>query len=256
MTDEHLALPPSPLDTAEFPHEEILRRLEMGRLVVKNTREGSQLGIRHVASPATERRRAVSGAPHRLKEDRRRFKPLNIPTLFPASGPILVLVVGGFADQFALTAATPLWEDAPASALVWQALARAGLLYREEHEGELRPSRHEPPPRTQGIAMTYAGFRARGEVADFERIIHPWNVHRLQTLMQACWQRSTNRLKIITLGEAARFMTCACIYGMPDIPVLSLPEPTTECLARNNSREEDWVEWAADLMVIGRPAER
>jgi hypothetical protein len=151
----------------------------------------------------------------------------------------------------------PFWEDGTqSSALIWQAMSRAGLIHRKDagfSENGGWPSNHAP--RAQGVAMTYAGFKRQGEIPDFDRIIHPWNLHRLQTLIQACWERSMNRLKIITVGEAARFMMCACVYGMPDIPVLSLPEPTAENLAKNSAATDSWVEWAADLMAVGRSLE-
>lgn len=236
----------SPLDTAEFSPQEILQCLEMGRLVIRNTQEGSRLEVDHVAKPCHERRISAGPAP---SGERRRFRPLNIPTIFPESGPILVLLVGGFADEKAMQCSVPFWEDgSPMSSFIWQAMSRAGLLHRRDTEF----SANSATPRTQGLAMTYAGFRRRCEVPDFDRIIHPWNIHRLQTLIQGCWERSMDRLKIITVGEAARFMMCACVYGMPDIPVLSLPDPTEECLAKNASSSTDWVEWAADLMVVGR----
>ena len=248
---------PSPLDTAEFSHEEILQRLELGRLVVKNTEEGSRLEVAHVATPSTDRRTLGDANPH-PDMDRRRYRPLSIPTLFPESGAILVLLVGGFADDSALKCLAPFWEDGnPGSTFIWQAMSRAGLIHRRDtgFNQENSGSRGNHPPRIQGLAMTYAGFKRRGEIPDFDRIIHPWNLHRLHTLIQASWERSMDRLKIITVGEAARFMMCSCVYGMPDIPVLSLPEPTTECLARNSSDASNWVEWAADLMVVGRSLE-
>ena len=248
---------PSPLDTAEFSHEEILQRLEQGRLVVKNTEEGSRLEIAHVGTPSIDRRDNREADPA-LNTDRRKFRPLNIPTLFPESGAIRVLLVGGFADDHALKSPSPFWEDGIASSgFLWQALGRAGLVdgTDSDRNQEIRSLHHVSPPRTQGLAMTYAGFRRRGEIADFDRIIHPWNLHRLQTLTQACWERSLNRLKVITVGEAARFMVCAYVYGMPGIPVLSLPEPTPECLARNGSAAGNWVEWAADLMAVGKHLE-
>lgn len=240
---------PSPLDTAEFSHEEILQCLEMGRLVIKSTQEGSRLEVDHVARPCQERRINAGPAP---SGERRRFRPLNIPTLFPETGPILVLLVGGFADENAMRCTTPFWEDgSPMSSFIWQAMSRAGLIHRRDAGlGESSSA-----PRTQGLALTYAGFRRRGEIPDFDRIIHPWNIHRLQTLIQGSWERSMDRLKIITVGEAARFMMCACVYGMPDIPVLSLPDPTEECLAKNASSPTDWMEWAADLMVVGKSLE-
>ncbi len=243
-----------PLDTAEFSHEEILERLEQGRLVVKNTDEGSRLEVTHMAAPAQERRTAMEVVTVPGTE-RRHFRPLNIPTLFPESGPILVLLVGGFADDAALKCTVPFWLDGtPSSAFLWQAMSRAGLIH--SFDAHLSIDGHgigsALPPQTQGLAMTYTGYRRRGEVPDFDRVIHPWNLHRLQILIQACWERSMDHLKIITIGEAARFMMCGCVYGMSDIPVLSLPEPTVECLARSSSAADNWVEWAADLMAVGR----
>jgi hypothetical protein len=64
-----------------------------------------------------------------------------------------------------------------------------------------------------------------------------------------------NRLKIITLGEIARFMMCATVYGMTGIPVLSIPEPTGELLAQLSGADSpgaQWMEWASDLLAIGR----
>jgi hypothetical protein len=64
-----------------------------------------------------------------------------------------------------------------------------------------------------------------------------------------------DRLKVVTLGEAARFMMCAIAYGMPGIPVLSLPEPTEDQLARNMGNDSAaglWLDWASDLLAVGR----
>ena len=246
---------PSPLDTTEFTSEEILHRLELGRLNVQATPEGSRLIITHAQAPELERRDA--SASHASPE-RRRFKPLDIPTLFPEQGPILILLVGGFADDAAIKRPMPFWEDDEGgSYLLWQALAKAGLLHKKDSDFTLGRGGFwdEAPPRTLGLAMTYAAYRRKGEVADLERILHPWNLHRLQTLVQACQLRSMNRLKVVTLGEAARFMMCATVYGMADIPVLSIPEPTAELLAQfvgPDSPGAHWMEWATDLLAVGR----
>lgn len=247
---------PSPLETREFSSEEILRRLELGRLAVEATAEGSRLVVTHAQAPVVERRQQRSEiAP---TSDRRQYKPLDIPTLFPEQGPILILVVGGLATDQAMTRFMPFWEDDDGGAyLLWQALARAGLLHKKDAEFTLGRGGFwdEAPPRTLGLAMTYAGYCRKGDVADLDRILHTWNLHRLQTLVQACQARSMNRLKIITLGEIARFMMCATVYGMEGIPVLSIPEPTGELLAQMagaDSPGAQWMEWAADLLAIGR----
>ena len=143
----------------------------------------------------------------------------------------------------------------------WQAypaLAQAGLLHRKD-TGQMALGWggrwDEAPPRTQGLAMTYAGYHRRGEAAAFDQVTHPWNVHRLQTLIHACQVRSMNRLKVITVGEAARFMTCACVYGMAEIPVLSIAAPSRAWLAHQGTEEETathWMEWAANLFSVGR----
>lgn len=247
---------PSPLDTAEFTLDEILKRLELGRLQVEATEEGSRLVTAHAGAPAEERRRTEGGAPQ--EGERRLFRPLELPTLFPEKGPILILLVGGFASDATLQAKAPYWEDDAAGGyLLWQALGRAGLLHKKDADFALGRGGFwdVTPPRTLGLAMTYVGFRPAKGPIDFDHVVHPWNLHRLETLAEACWNRSMGRLKIVTLGEAARFMMCATAYGMPGIPVLSLPEPTPDRLARNmgyDSAAGHWLEWAADLLSIGR----
>jgi len=246
---------PSPLDTTEFSSEEILSRLELGRLSVQPTPEGSRLVVTHAQAPEVERRAAPAQA---APCERRHFKPLDIPTHFPEQGPILILLVGGFADDAAIRRAMPFWEDDDGGAyLLWQALAKAGLLHKKDAEFTLGRGGFwdAAPPRTLGLAMTYAAYRRKGEPADLERILHPWNLHRLQTLVQGCQLRSMNRLKIVTLGEVARFMMCATVYGMADVPVLSIPEPTAEMLAQHvgaDSPGAHWMEWATDLLAVGR----
>lgn len=248
---------PSPLDTTEFTSEEILSRLELGRLSVQPTPEGSKLVVTHAQAPEVERRAPRPQTPPEALE-RRRFKPLDIPTHFPEQGAILILLVGGFADDAAITRSMPFWEDDENGAyLLWQALAKAGLLHKKDAEFTLGRGGFwdERPPRTLGLAMTYAAYRRKGEPADMERILHPWNLHRLQTLVEGCQLRAMNRLKIVTLGEVARFMMCATVYGMADIPVLSIPEPTAEMLAQHvgaDSPGAHWMEWAADLLAVGR----
>ncbi len=111
------------------------------------------------------------------------------------------------------------------------------------------------PPRSLGLATTYAGLRpGLGPVA-FDHVVYPWNVHRLETLAEACWSRSMDRLKVVTRGEAAQFMMCAIAYRMPGIPVLSLPEPTRDQLSRimgNDSAAGLWLDWASNLLAMGR----
>jgi hypothetical protein len=245
---------PSALDTAEFSFEEIARRLELGRLTVETTEEGSRLYVRHVNAPLVERRKARTGAPP--EGERRSFRPLNLPTLFPEKGPILILLVGGFATEALLRRPVPFWEDDAAGGfLVWQALARAGLLHKKDADFALGRGGFwdATPPRTHGFAMTYAGLRpAQGPVA-LEHAIHPWNLHRLETLTEACWSRSMDRLKVVTLGEAARFMMCAVTHGRPGISVLSLPEPTEDQLSRNmgpDSASGLWLDWASNLLTV------
>lgn len=247
---------PSPLDTAEYTFEEIVARLEQGRLQVEATEGGSRLVVAHAGAPLQERRVPCETA--FPSPERRTFKPLDLPTLFPEKGPILILLVGGFATDASLRHAAPFWEDDSAGGyLVWQALGRAGLLHKKDADFTLgRGGFWDPaPPRTMGLAMTYAGFKpAHGEV-DFSHVVHPWNIHRLETLAEASWSRSMERLKIVTLGEAARFMMCAIAYGMPGIPVLSLPEPNKDELSRDLGHDSAaglWLEWASDLLAVGR----
>jgi hypothetical protein len=247
---------PSPLDTAEYTFGEILRRLELGRLHVQPTEAGSRLVVAHADAPVLDRRRGRGGAPP--GGERRVFRPLHFPTLFPEKGPILILLVGGFATDASLHRPAPYWEDDAAGGfLVWQALGRAGLLHKKDLDFTLgRGGFWDPaPPRTLGLAMTYAGFRPEAGPVNFDQVVHPWNLHRLQTLVEACWSRSMDRLKIVTLGEAARFMMCASAYGLSGIPVLSLPEPTRDRLARNvggDSAGGLWLDWASDLLAVGR----
>lgn len=247
---------PSPHDTAEYTFEEIVARLELGRLQVEATETGSRLVMAHAEAPPEERRHAEAGT--RPPSERRVFRPLNLPTLFPEQGPILILVVGGFATDANLRQAMPFWEDdAEGGYLIWQALGRAGLLHRKDADFALGRGGFwdAAPPRTVGLAMTYAGFMHEHGAVDFNHVVHPWNIHRLETLVEGCWSRSMGRLKVITLGEAARFMLCAIAYGMPGIPVLSLPEPTKDQLSRNLGHDSAaglWLDWASDLLAVGR----
>ena len=247
---------PSPHDTAEYTFEEIVARLELGRLQVEATEAGSRLVMAHAGAPGQDRRQPGGG--HSLTDERRTFKPLNLPTLFPEKGPILILVVGGFATDASLQRPAPFWEDDQAGGyLVWQALGRAGLLHKKDMAFTLGRGGFwdAAPPRTLGLAMTYAGFRPDHGNVDFRHVVHPWNIHRLETLTEACWSRSMERLKVVTLGEAARFMMCAIAYGMPGLPVLSLPEPDQDQLSRDlgpDSAAGLWLDWASDLLAIGR----
>ncbi|MDE3246212.1 MAG: hypothetical protein KGN80_09005, partial [Acidobacteriota bacterium] len=71
---------PSPHVTAKFSVQEILARLEEGRVYVRRTEDGSTLETAHAGTPAVERRHArVGGVP----KERRTFAPLEVPTLFP-----------------------------------------------------------------------------------------------------------------------------------------------------------------------------
>lgn len=246
---------PSPYDTTPFRPAEILARLEQGRLRVERTEEGSRLVVAHEGAPPVERRRRARGD---RAEDRRNFVPLDIPTLFPEKGPILLLLLGGFADDRALMQPVPFWEDTEHGGhLIWQAVQRAGLLHRSDADFILGRGGFwdEAPPRTSSLAMTYAGYVLRGEPADFEKVTRPWNIHRLQTLVQACAERSLGRLKVVTIGDAARFMACACVYGLGPIPVLSITEPSQETLDQLNYAKdtpaEFWIEWAANTLALG-----
>ncbi len=259
-TQPRMALPrlePSPKDTAEFPLEEIQARLELGRLQFQAMEGGSRLQVTHVSAPTAERRQVDAGAP--TEGERRRFMPIAVPTLFPEQGPILLLVVGGLADEVTLRGPVPFWHDDDGGAHIWSALAKAGLVHRKDAVAlalgqggfwEL------DPPRTQGVAITYAGFRRRGHMVDFEAITRPWNQQRLQALVHEATTRSMGRLKVVTLGETARFMMSAIMYGLEGVPILSLPEPSREQLSRMSpgaqTREEYWIEWAADLFAVGR----
>ena len=49
---------PSPLDTTEYTFEEIVARLELGRLQVEATEDGSRLVVTHAEAPPQERRRS------------------------------------------------------------------------------------------------------------------------------------------------------------------------------------------------------
>jgi hypothetical protein len=247
---------PDPLDTAEYTFEEIQQRLELGRLIVEATENGSRLVMSHADMPIQDRRHHATPTPQDV--ERRTFRPLNLPTLFPEKGPILILLVGGFAVDSSLRCPMPFWEDDAAGGyLVWQALSRAGLLHKKDKDLALGRGGFwdDAPPRTLGLAMTYVGLRPQHGGVDFEHVVHSWNIHRLETLTEACLARSMDRLKVVTLGEAARFMMCAIAYGMPGIPVLSLPEPTEDQLARNMGNDSAaglWLDWASDLLAVGR----
>ncbi len=246
---------PSSLDTAEFSFEEIARRLELGRLTVETTEEGSRLRVTHVDAPPVDRRKAQSGVPP--GGERRTFRPLNLPTLFPEKGPILVLLVGGFATEASLRRPAPFWEDDTTGGyLIWQALGRAGLLHQEDADFALGRGGFwdAAPPRTHSLAMTYAGLRPGRGPLEFDHVVHPWNLNRLQTLTEACWNRSKDHLKVVTLGEAARFMMCAITHDMPGIPIHFLPEPTKEQLSRNMGNDSTaglWLDWATELLAVG-----
>ena len=244
-------------DTGKFSSQEILARLEAGRTEVDKTSEGSTLRITHVNTPPEDRRESfrTAGLPAGFP-DRRGFTPLEVPTLFPPSGSILFLVVGGFADDRAMGEEVPFWrDDDEGGSLVWQALERAGLVANRRQNLALGQGGfwEDVPPETRALAMTYVGFRRRGEVADFDQIIKAWNLRRMQVLIQECDQRSRGRLKVVTVGEAARFMTCATMFGLPGIPLLSLPDPVRGTGGRLKRLEPDardrWIEWAADLLM-------
>jgi len=235
---------PSPLDTAEFSLEEIRDRLDRGRLHVRMAGEDSRLEVSKALAP---------------EPARGRYSPLEIPTLFPEEGPILLLVVGGFADDAALEHRMPYWnDDRRGGALLWQSLQRSGLVHLKDRDLAVGQGGfwEVEPPRTLGLAMTYAGYRRTGEAVDFELAVQGWNIQRLQTLVQECMGRSMGRLKIVAVGESAAFMMSGCLFGMHGVPLLSLPEPTPECLDQagvgRNRAAEYWIEWATDLMEAGR----
>lgn len=249
---------PTERTTGKFSSEEIQARLGAARTEIQATPEGSSLRIIHAHAPPEERRsplRPSSAPPEGM--DRRRFTPLQVPTLFPTSGTILVLLIGGFADDRAMGEAAPFWkDDLDGGSLVWQALSRAGLVEREDLGAALGQGGfwEDAAPRTASVAMTYIGYRRRGESADFEQVIKGWNQRRLQVLIQECDRRSQGRLRVVSLGEAARFMTSACMFGLPGIPLLALPDPTRDALG--GTRQPDppardrWIEWAADVLQV------
>ena len=245
-----------PFDTAEFTFQEIQARLELGRLVVEATEEGSRLATIHAAAPEEDRRREQQPPPP--PGERRTFRPVHLPTRFPETGAIRLLVVGGFADDEALLRAVPYWEDDRHGAcLLWQALYRAGLIHPDDRDFAMGLGGFwdDRPPRTLGVALTYAGYRRQGEVADVDWVLHPWNQQRLQTLALACHERSEGRLKVIALGDVARHLLCTAAYGVPGIAVLSLPEPPTTRAGEALHHEADaehWVEWASNLLASGR----
>jgi hypothetical protein len=250
--------PPTGRSTGKFSTEEILARLEAGRMEVERTEEGSSLKIQHAHAPPEDRRspRRDSTAPP-VGMERRQFVPLQVPTLFPEAGPIMILLIGGFADDAAMGQEAPFWkDDLDGGSLVWQALAKTGLVHRKDLGFAMGQGGfwEEHPPRTQGLAMTYVGFRRRGEFADFEKVIKGWNLRRLQVLIQEADQRSMGRLRVVSLGEIARFMTCACMFGLPGIPLLSLPDPTRDALGAakrpDPQARENWIEWAADVLMV------
>lgn len=244
-----------PYDTAEYSHEEILQRLELGRLIVQATEVGSLLATVHHDTPSVDRRHL------RLEgqvSERRNYQPLPLPTHFPESGPIRLLIVGGFADEVTIWRPVPYWEDDRGGAcLVWQALYRAGLINFDDREFAMGLGGFwdDRPPRTLGVALTCSGFRPQGTLADVDRVLNPWNQQRLQTLTLACQERAEGRLRIVTLGEVARHLMCTASYGIPGVAVLSLPEPTQEGLEElgsDHSTAGKWVEWAANLFQVGR----
>ncbi len=248
---------PNPYDTGSFPMEEILARLEAGWLTVTRTQEGSRLELHHAAAPEEDRRQRENAPP--LGVERRRFAPLPLPTLFPEKGPILLLVVGGFATERDLKEATPFWkDDRRGGSLLWQALDRAGLVVRPEQRKALGQGGfwEAAPPRTQGLAMTYAGFQPEGQAVPFHHVAHRWNQHRLQTLVEGCWERSMDRLKVLALGESARFVMGAVLHDLSSVPLLGLSSPDRETLEAlrlgHPEAAEFWIEWAADLLAIGR----
>lgn len=242
--------------TAKFSIQEILARLEEGRVYVRRTEDGSTLETAHAGTPAVERRHAHGGG---APKERRTFAPLEVPTLFPEKGAILILLVGGLADEKAISQLLPFWQDDDGSSyLVWQSLLAAGLLHKKDEDFAMGRGGFwdDRPPRTHGLAMTYAGFSPKGEIVDFNRVTRPWNLDRLQTLIFEAHARSMGKLKVVTLGNPARVMVCAAAYGLPDVPVLSLSEPTTETLdalkVGKDSAAKHWIEWAANVLAIGK----
>lgn len=243
-------------DTAKFSVQEILARLEEGRVYVHRTEGGSTLETAHTGMPMVERRHVHDGG---ATKERRSFMPLEVPTLFPEKGAILILLVGGFADQRAINQPLPFWQDDEGSSyLIWQALRTAGLLHKKDEDFTMGRGGFwdDKPPRTHGLAMTYAGFSPKGETIDFDRITRPWNLDRLQTLIFESHTRSMGKLKVVTLGNAARVMGCAAAYGLPDVPILSLSEPSPEALDAlklgQGAAAQHWIEWAANVLAIGK----
>lgn len=249
---------PTGKTTGKYSSEEIQARLGSGRTEVQPTEDGSSLRIIHAHAPPEDRRnpqRPVLPPPEGM--DRRQFTPLQVPTLFPGAGTILVLLIAGFADDRAMGEPAPFWkDDLDGGSPVWQALARAGLVDRRDLGIAMGQGGfwEDTAPRTQGLAMTYIGFRRRGENADFDQVIKGWNLRRLQVLIQACDQRSQGRLRVVSLGEAARFMTSACMFGLPGIPLLALPDPTKDALGGakwpDPQARDRWIEWAADVLLV------
>lgn len=239
--------------TGKFSNEEILARLEAGRTEVQGGPESSSLRTVHVHAPPEERR-SPRPAPVPPGNDRRRFSPLQVPTLFPPTGRILVLAIGGFADDRAMGQPVPYWgDDQDGGAMVWQSLTRAGLVAPGGLGAAMGQGGfwEETAPATSGLAMTYIGFRRRGSQADFEQVIKAWNLRRLQVLIQACDERSGGRLRVVSVGEAARFMTSACMFGLPGIPLLALPDPAHD--AGEPEARERWISWAADVLLVPGP---
>ena len=246
----------SPHETAKFSVQDILARREEGRVFVRRTEDGSTLETSHAAAPALDRRQNRGAAPG---TDRRNFTPLEIPTLFPDKGAILILLVGGLANEESIKRVLPFWEDDEGgSYLLWQALRNADLLHKKDVDFALgRGGFWDPkPPRTHGLAMTYAGFSPQGEVIDFDLVTRPWNLDRLQTLIFEAHARSMGKLKVVTLGNAARVLVCAAAYGLPDVPVLSISEPSPETLAAlkigKGIAAQRWIDWAANVLAIGK----
>jgi hypothetical protein len=153
----------------------------------------------------------------------------------------------------------PFWrDDDEGGSILWQALGRAGLVADRGQNLALGQGGfwEDTPPETRALAMTYVGFQRRGEIVDFEQIIKSWNLRRMQVLIQECDERSGGRLKVVTVGEAARFMTCATMFSLPGIPLLSLPDLTRGSGGQRKRPQPDardrWIEWAADLMRVGK----